>query len=196
MAIFVQLDSPAGFGTKHTRSQTEIPAVVQEYQRVLGDILFLDPVPAKMREYSFKTDRHLQGDGTNLSSVLYRLWHDSSNQSTNQQAILDFIQSLPEQEIARIDFLLGPRDEVMVTLTETFGQSYRDYFCYRDPHTGDSRLIRLGDLDNFPGLVSQGPLGHLVTAGVVDRFIKSPQTPAERKQKALEWLNQLQVQAQ
>lgn len=61
-------------------------------------------------------------------------------------------------------------------------------FCYRDPQDGDSRLTRLGDIDNFPGLVSQGPLGHLVTTGVVDRFIKSPTTPEERKQKALAWI--------
>jgi hypothetical protein len=61
-------------------------------------------------------------------------------------------------------------------------------FCYRDPQDGDSRLTRLGDIDNFPGLVSQGPLGHLVTTGVVDRFVKHPTTPEERKQKAMQWL--------
>jgi hypothetical protein len=209
MAIFVQLDSPAGFGKKHTRSQTEIPAIVQEYQRVLGDILFLDPVPAKMREYSFKTERHLQGDGTNLSSVLYRLWHDSNHHSINQPAILDFIQSLPEQEIAGMDFLSGPRDEVMVTLTETFGQINRAYEAAllsdgtlrvlaiatamlsategslvvieeidngvhpaRAQHLfasirqiADQRNLRVllsthnPALDEFPGLISQGPLG-------------------------------------
>jgi len=273
MAIFVQLDSPASFAKQYTKSQKEIPGIIQEYQRVLGNILFLDPVPAKMREYSFKTDRHLQGDGTNLSSVLYRLWQDNES---NQQAILDFIQSLPEQAIAGISFLSGPRDEVMVKLTETFGQTHRDYeaallsdgtlrvlaiaaamlsategslvvieeidngvhparaqrllaniraiadrrnlrvllsthnpalmdalpdnalsdvvFCFRDPETGDSRLVRLGDLDEFPGLISQGSLGHLVTAGVVDRVIKSPQTPEDRRQKAMQWLNQLQGQ--
>lgn len=26
-------------------------------------------------------------------------------------------------------------------------------FCYRDPNEGDSRLVRLGDLDDYVGLV-------------------------------------------
>jgi len=53
---------------------------------------------------------------------------------------------------------------------------------------GHSRLVKLGEIDDFPVLVSQGPLGQLVTTGVVDRFIKSPITPEERKQRAMSWL--------
>ncbi|HEY9693126.1 MAG TPA: AAA family ATPase [Oculatellaceae cyanobacterium] len=274
MAIFVQLDSPALFNAKHTNSQKIIPETVREYQRVLQNILFLDPVPAKMREYSFKSDKRLQEDGTNLSSVLYRLWE---NQAENQQAILNFIQSLPEQAIDGLDFLVGPRDEVMVRLAETFGDNRRSceaallsdgtlrvlaiaaamlsategslvvieeidngvhpnrakhllasirdiaerrnlrvllsthnpalmdalpdealkdvVFCFRDPtegNKGNSRLVRLGDMYDFPSLISQGPLGQLVTAGVVDRFVKSPHTPEDRKQQALAWLSRLQ----
>ncbi|MDY7012292.1 MAG: AAA family ATPase, partial [Cyanobacteriota bacterium] len=122
MAIFVQLDSPASFNAKHQKSQQVIPETVREYQRVLESVLFLDPVPAKMREYSFKTDKQLQGDGTNLSSVLFRLWEDDAS---NRQAILDLIESLPEQAISGLDFLIGPRNEVMVRLTETFGNTKR-----------------------------------------------------------------------
>lgn len=275
MAIFVQLDSPASLNVKHKKSQKVIPETVREYQRVLESILFLDPVPARMREYSFKTDKRLQGDGTNLSSVLFRLWEGDTS---NQQAILDFIRSLPEQAISGLNFLVGPRDEVMVQLTETFGHTERLYeaallsdgtlrvlaiaaamlsategslvvieeidngvhptraehllasiraiaeqrnlrvllsthnpalmdalpdialsdvvFCFRDPQDGNSRLTRLGDVDDFPGLVSQGPLGQLVTSGVVDRFIKSPHTPEERKRRAMNWLTRLQEQAE
>jgi predicted ATPase len=271
MALFVQLDSPAHFNAKHLTSQKIIPDTVREYQRVLKNILFLDPVPAKMREYSFKSDKRLQEDGTNLSSVLYRLWE---NQAENQQAILNFIRSLPEQAIDGLDFLFGPRDEVMVRLAETFGNnrryceaallsdgtlrvlaiaaamlsategslvvieeidngvhpnrakhllaSIRDIaeqrklrvllsthnpalmdalpdaalgdvvFCFRNPEEGDSRLVRLGDMYEFPGLISQGPLGQLVTAGVVDRFVKSPHTPEDKKQQAMAWLSRLQ----
>ena len=281
MAIFVQLDSPARFDAKYENSQKIIPETVREYQRVLQNILFLDPVPAKMREYSFKSDKRLQEDGTNLSSVLYRLWE---NQPENQQTILNFIQSLPEQAIDGLDFLFGPRDEVMVRLAETFGNNHRYceaallsdgtlrvlaiakrsagiaaamlsategslvvieeidngvhpnraqhllasirdiaekrklrvllsthnpalmdalpdaalrdvVFCFRDPeegNQGNSRLIRLGDMYDFPSLISQGPLGQLVTAGVVDRFVKSPYTPEDRKQQALAWLSRLQ----
>ena len=273
MAIFVQLDSPATFNARHSQSQQVIPATVRDYQRVLENVLFLDPVPARMREYSFTTEKRLQGDGTNLSSVLYRLWNEAE---ANQQAILDFIQSLPEQAITGIDFLTGPRGEVMVQLQETFGATERYceaallsdgtlrvlaiaaamlsategslvvieeidngvhpsraehlltsiraiaerrnlrvllsthnpalmdalpdaalgdvVFCYRDPQDGNSRLVKLGEIDDFPGLVSQGPLGQLVTTGVVDRFVKSPITPEERKQRAMNWLSSLQSQ--
>jgi predicted ATPase len=271
MAIFVQLDTPARFDEKYVTSQKVIPETVREYQRVLQNILFLDPVPAKMREYSFKSDKRLQEDGTNLSSVLFRLWH---NQPDNQKTILNLIQSLPEQAIEGLDFIFGPRDEVMVRLVETFGNkprhceaallsdgtlrvlaitaamlsategslvvieeidngvhpnrakhlltSIRDIaerrhlrvllsthnpalmdalpdaalgdvvFCYRDPQQGDSRLVRLGDIYEFPSLISQDSLGQLVTAGVVDRFVKSPHTPDERKQQAMAWLSRLQ----
>ena len=64
-------------------------------------------------------------------------------------------------------------------------------FCFRDPVQGDSRLVRLGDMDEFPGLISQGSLGQLVTDGIVDRFIKSPHTPADRRQRAMAWLDRL-----
>jgi hypothetical protein len=271
IAIFLQLDTPAHFDAKYTKSQKSIPETVREYQKVLQNILFLDPVPARMREYSFKSDKRLQEDGTNLSSVLYRLWE---NQTENQQAILNLIQSLPEQAIDGLDFLFGPRDEVMVRLAETFGNtrtyceaallsdgtlrvlaiaaamlsapvgslvvieeidngvhpnrakhllaSIRDIaerrklrvllsthnpalmdalpdaalgdvvFCYRNPEKGDSRLVRLGEMYDFPSLISQGPLGQLVTAGVVDRFVKSPHTAEDRKQQAMAWLSRLQ----
>jgi hypothetical protein len=62
-------------------------------------------------------------------------------------------------------------------------------FCFRNTEEGDSRLIRLGDMYDFPSLISQRPLGQLVTAGIVDRFIKSPHTPEDRKQQALAWLS-------
>jgi predicted ATPase len=271
MAMFVQLDSPALFETSETSSRTIISETVHEYQTVLQNILFLDPTPANMREYSFKSDRRLLEDGTNLSSVLFDLW---DGQPENQQTILNFIQSLPEQAIDGLDFIFGPRDEVMVRLAETFGHNIRHceaallsdgtlrvlaiaaamlsategslvvieeidngvhpnrakhllasirdiaerrklrvllsthnpalmdalpdaalgdvVFCYRDPVQGDSQLVRLGDMNEFPGLISQGSLGQLVTAGIVDRFVKSPHTPADRKQQAMEWLARLQ----
>ena len=64
-------------------------------------------------------------------------------------------------------------------------------FCYRDPDKGDSRLTRLSDLDNYAGLIMQSSLGDLVTRGIVDRFIKNPVTPEERKKSALKWLDNL-----
>lgn len=67
-------------------------------------------------------------------------------------------------------------------------------FCYRSPDNGDSQLVRFSDLQDYPGLVAQGPLGELVTRGVVDRFVKSPASPAQKKKNALDWLAWVQAQ--
>lgn len=69
-------------------------------------------------------------------------------------------------------------------------------FCYRDPQQGDSRLLRLGDLDDYVGLVVQGSLGDLVTRGIVERFVKHPKTKEEKKRQALDWLKQMRVDSQ
>ena len=69
-------------------------------------------------------------------------------------------------------------------------------FCYRDPQQGDSRLVRLGDLDDYVGLVVQGSLGDLVTRGIVERFVKHPKTKEEKKKQALDWLEQMKVDSQ
>ena len=68
--------------------------------------------------------------------------------------------------------------------------------CYRDPDEGDSRITRLGDLDRYPELVAQGPLGYLMTKGTLDRFLKDKTTPEERKQKALAWVEDLKRKRQ
>jgi hypothetical protein len=62
--------------------------------------------------------------------------------------------------------------------------------CYRDPEEGDSRIVRLSDLDRYPELVAQGPLGQLMTKNVLDRFVKDKTTSEERKREALSWLNE------
>ncbi len=61
--------------------------------------------------------------------------------------------------------------------------------CWRDPDTGASRLQRLGDLERSASLLAQGPLGRLVTRGVVDRFLKSPSVWS--KEKAQAWARDL-----
>jgi predicted ATPase len=270
-AMFAQLDFPDWIAGDHEKFQPIITGIMHDYKRVLENILFLDAIPAKMRNYSYRSDRHLLEDGTNLSGVLFYL---CNNQPENKQVILNLIQSLPEQAIDELDFIFGPLREVMVRLSETFGDTRHNYeaallsdgtlrvlaiaaamlsategslivieeidngvhpsrvkslitsiqeiakqrnlqvlisthnpalmdaipdaalgdvvFCYRDPSMGDSRLIRLGDLDEFPGLISQGSLGQLVTKGVVDRFIKSPHTPEDRKQRSIAWLKRLE----
>ena len=288
-AIFTQLDSPATFAASHKASRERIPAAVNQLRKSLAAMQFLDPAPARMRDYAFPSDRTLQGDGRNLSAVLYNLWGANRDKDIEEQrgeqepfrqqrqAILNFIQSLPEQNIAGLSFLEEPRGGVMLTLHETFGDQHRAYdasllsdgtlrvlsiaaamlsaeegslvvieeidngvhpsrarhllnnireiaqrrnlrvllsthnpalldalpdaalpdtlFCYRDPTQGDSRIIRLQDIPDYPELIAQDSLGGLATSGVLERFVKQP--PAgDRKERALAWLETLKQGAE
>lgn len=61
--------------------------------------------------------------------------------------------------------------------------------CYRDPASGASRLVTLRNLDGYPDLVARGPLGRLVTQGVVDRFLKEPsEDETTRRRRQLDWV--------
>lgn len=275
-AIFTQIATPARFEAHHAEAQKKIPAATSRLQRNLRSILFLNPNPRRMREYSFVLERQLQDDGGALSSVLK--WLIDEEGETKQ--ILGFIRDLPEQDIHGIDFLGTPRNEVMVMLHETFGgkkvmreaallsdgtlrvlavaaallsvlpgstvvieeidngvhpsraesllrniqeiarereiqvlmtthnpalldalplEAIPDAVaCYRDPIEGDSRLIRLEELESYPELVAQGPLGRLVTRGVLDRFLKDPDKRDRglKVEKGLAWLSEFQRQVE
>lgn len=64
-------------------------------------------------------------------------------------------------------------------------------YCYRDPDDGDSRLVRLEDLPNYPELVARGPLGQLMTRGILERMVKHPRSDQQSRQTADEWLRSL-----
>jgi predicted ATPase len=280
VAIFTQLTSPASFNVTHKKSKEVVPQIAGAYELWLSAMLFLDPAPARMRGYSFPSEKRLQGDGANLSGVLFNLWGEDSESTkepyiAHRKAILEFIQSLPEQDISSLGFLREPRGGVMVKLTETFGGKSRPYdasllsdgtlrvlaiaaamlsaeegslvvieeidngvhpnrahhlleqiqsiaehrklrvllsthnpamldalpdsaipdvvFCYRDPTDGASRLVRLEDVPNYPELIAQGSLGHLMTSGTLERFVKSTPGSKERKKQALAWLESLRT---
>lgn len=65
-------------------------------------------------------------------------------------------------------------------------------FCYRDPTEGDSRLVRLEDLPNYAELVARGPLGRLVTQGILDRMVKQAQSKEERTKANLRYVEDLE----
>lgn len=235
----------------------------------ISNVIFFDLIPSDMRSDSYP-ENQLRNTGANLAGVLYTLWQ----QPDQQTHILEFIQSLPEQDIKELKFYEDHRGRVELALIETFGHQEQEQsiellsdgtlrvlaiaaallsapegstvvieevdngvhpsrakqllttmrehaerrnlrlllsthnpalmdalpdealgdvvFCYRDPTDGDSRLVRLSDLDDYMGLVMQGSLGQLVTRGIVDRFVKNPVTPEEKKQKALDWLAMMQ----
>jgi predicted ATPase len=270
-AIFFQLETPGRFEAAHTKSQQLIPRVARSLRETLRQIVFLDPRPALMRDYAYARDDSISEDGRNISAVL----HTVAGSTEGRQQILEFIRSLPEQDITDIQFIETDRNDVMVRLVETFGDRQRMVdapllsdgtlrvlavgaalltappgalvvieeidngvhpsraetlvqqiraiaaarglrvlltshnpalldalpddaladvvCCWRDPSEGDSRLVRLGDLDRFPELAAQGPLGQLMTKRVLDRFIKDPSTDAQRQAAALAWLSTLEA---
>ncbi|MEO0585934.1 MAG: AAA family ATPase, partial [Bacteroidota bacterium] len=120
LAIFTQLPTIIP-SIKQKKARENLLLASQAFEQSLATILFLDPNPASMREYSFLSENELMGDGRNLSSVLYHLWYDPEQEAYNRSSILKFISSLLEQDIQSLDFLSGPRDEVLISLTETFG---------------------------------------------------------------------------
>lgn len=273
-AIFTQLTTPSRFHHGHRRAQEEIPRLAESVRALLEGILFLAPVPARMRGYAFRDDQELHGDGANLSAVLRAVCSSASA----KQEVLEFVRKLPEGELTDLAFHEGPRSDVIVSVWERFGKlapverlapllsdgtlrvlavaaallsapkgslvvieeldngihpsraaalveriratakrrglrvlltthnpalldAVPDesiphvVFCYRDPADGESRLVRLSELPDYPRLVAQGPLGGLVTSGLLDRCVKSPTTPAVRKRALTELLATLRGEA-
>lgn len=270
-AIFYQIETPGRFGANDEESQRVVPLVAKLIRETLRNIVFLDPRPSVMRGYAYQKDDQIKEDGQNLSAVLYRI---SQNQ-LEKTKLLDFVRSLPEQDITDIQFIKTDRNDVMVRLVESFGQNSRSVdapllsggtlrvlaigaalltapvgalvimeeidngmhpsranervrqlqavaserqlrilltshnpalldalpdgalgdvtVCYHDQRGGDSRLARLGDLDRYPELVAQGPLGQLMTRRVLDRFVKDRSTPEERQQNTLDWIEKLRL---
>ncbi|WP_204105597.1 MULTISPECIES: AAA family ATPase [Spirulina sp. CCY15215] len=269
MAIFTQLLSDIRFRQENPESREKIPRITESYVNWLSSIVFLEPEPHAMRSYSYKTDCLLDKHGENLSGVLYNL----SQNPTIKAEILEFVRSLPEQDIEDIDFIETSRGEVMLKLTETFGGISTAYdatnlsdgtlrvlsiaavlfsaseqsivvieeidngvhpnrvegllkrisniaklrhlrvlisshnpalldalpdeaipetvFCYRSPDDGSSKLVRLQDITDYPELIAQGTVGHLMTQGLLEKFVKYHPGSEQKKQKAMEWLASL-----
>lgn len=270
-AIFTQLQNATRFQKGHVTAQEAIPLTTQQIAEELATIIFLDPEPRTMRGYVHASELRPREDGSNMSAMLAALWQSEDN----RERLVSFIRSLPEQDIAGLEFITTARGDVMVQLVETFGgrqemvdapllsdgtlrvlaiaatllsapsdstvvieeiyngvhpsraellmssiqevakqrrlrvlltthnsalmdalpiESLADVvFCYRDPEAGDSRLVRLSDLPDYPQLMAQGDLGELVTTGIVDRIVKQQLTPEDKKKRALEWLEGLRT---
>ena len=262
----VQFENSALIDKSYKTARKKIPHAASECRNELSKMIFIDPVPSKMRGYSPRDQRLLSNDGFNISGILYQLCKDSESMNT----IFGFVKSLPEQEIARIDFVETGRDEVMVRLTERFGRKEQKYdatllsdgtlrvlaaaaavlsaeegslvvveeidngmhpsramhllekliivararklrilisthnpalldglpvseiskvmVSYRNPDTGASELIQMGDIQNFPILAAKGRPGQLMTNGTIDDFIKKNPGPKENRRRALLWI--------
>ncbi|MEX1039314.1 MAG: ATP-binding protein [Pirellulaceae bacterium] len=118
MAIFHQLETPSRFEKKHEESRKLIPDVCKRIRESLQRVFFLDPRPSTMRGYSFEKNDEIEEDGRNLSSVLFKICR---GEGKGKADLLEFIKSLPEQNIADIKFIETDRRDVMVRLVESFG---------------------------------------------------------------------------
>lgn len=261
--IFTQLDTPSRF--KRKQSQERIPRVTEQLRTALEQIIFLDPNPAQMREYSPASDTVLSDDGKNLSGVLHHLCETEGRKSD----VLDFIRHLPEQDILNLRFIETERGDVMAKVVESFGDRKTEWdapmlsdgtlrvlavaaavlsapegsliaveeidngihpsragsllkqiqsvaenrnlrvlltshnpalldslpnnavphvvCCYRDPESGDSKLVRLEELRKYPELVARGPLGRLMTDGVIEQFVRDRTTEEEEIARNKDW---------
>jgi AAA15 family ATPase/GTPase len=66
-------------------------------------------------------------------------------------------------------------------------------FCYRDPSSGSSKLVRLEEIPSYPELVTQDTLGHLLTLGLIERFAKEQRGSEARRTAAMAWLERVRA---
>lgn len=259
------------YSSQPDRQETlgKINQIIENYARWLRDIVFLDPDPHAMRSYNDRTHDFLNQDGENLSGFLYNICQNLKVKAE----ILDFVKSLPEQNIEDLGFIETYCEGVMLQITETFGGISTTYdartisdgtlrvlsiaailfsapeesivvieeidngihpsraegllksiyniarsrhlrvlisshnpalldalpdeavpetvFCYRSPQDGSSQLIQLGDIPDYPELIAQGTVGHLMTKGLLERFVKNHPGSEQKKQKAMNWLESI-----
>ena len=123
MSVLSQLQGSARFHATHKKAQQKVPDFARRYQKLLENVIFLDPRPKEMRSYSFTNETRLAEQGQNLSGVLFNLCRDPDK----RERLLEFIRDVPEQDIEDIGFIRTDRGEVMLALQETFGGEARRY---------------------------------------------------------------------
>lgn len=114
VSLLTQLSSKMPSKTEKYRENLRYINLVKEQ---LSNILFLDPVPGIMRDYSRISDYELRPKADNLSSVLYKL---CSNKEYKKK-LLEILQSFPENDIKDIDFIKTSIGDVMLQLKEKYG---------------------------------------------------------------------------
>ncbi|MBY6066075.1 AAA family ATPase [Leisingera aquaemixtae] len=174
--MFLQLQSPATFASSHKRSREIIPKVSRKISETLSEIIFLDPNPQVMRDYSFPSDAKVRGDGSNISAVLFNLCGQPSPDATIEielpspysdnhgTDLLMLIKSLPEQNIKGIRFIHEPRGGVMVALQETFGNKILTF---------DASLLSDGTLRvlSIAAALLSAPPGSMVVIEEIDNGV-------------------------
>ena len=115
---------------------------------------------------------------------------DNGVHPSRARHLLDSIRSIAERRKLRV--LLSTHNPAMLDALPD-GAVPDVVFCYRDPESGASKLIRMHEIPDVPELLVQGPLGHLMTSGALERFVKTHRGSEARKQKAKVWLESLRA---
>ena len=160
MPAMIQFNNPSLIEGKHKVAKRKIPNAASECCNDLRSMVFIDPHPSEMRGYSFHNQKSLSEDGSNISSILYRLCKDPDS----KKLIFEFVKSLPEQDIIDIDFIETGRGDVMVTLKESFGG---------EPRMCDATLLSDGTLRILAAAaaVLSAPKGSLVVIEEIDNGV-------------------------
>lgn len=126
----------------------------------LANILFLDPLPSRMRDYSRMSDHELRPTADNISSVLHGLCQNKEYKKKLVKALKD----LPENEILDISFIETSIGDVMFRLKEKYGE--RSEFV-EAKRLSDGTLRYLAILSS---LISEEP-GSMIVIEEVDNGI-------------------------
>ena len=160
MLAIVQFDNPALIEREYKTAREKIPIAASECRNELRKMVFISPLPSEMRSYSFRKQKSLSENGSNISGVLYQLCKDQES----KHMISEFIKSLPEQDVIDIDFIETERGDVMVRLKESFGG---------EPRTYDATLLSDGTLRVLAAaaVVLSAQKGSLVVVEEIDNGV-------------------------
>ncbi|MFH5181550.1 AAA family ATPase [Paenibacillus sp. TAB 01] len=114
VSVLSQLSSKMPTTTENNKKNVTYINLVLER---LGKILFLDPLPSRMRDYSRMSDHKLRPTADNISSVLYELCRNKEY----KKSLLKALKELPENEILDISFIETSIGDVMFRLKERYG---------------------------------------------------------------------------
>jgi predicted ATPase len=62
-------------------------------------------------------------------------------------------------------------------------------FSFRKPGENTSSLLKIDQLDTYPELISQGPLGELMTTGAIRHYVEEKKTKEQKQANSLKWLD-------
>jgi AAA15 family ATPase/GTPase len=157
VSILTQLSSKMPPTSKSFKENLHYINLVKD---CLGRILFLDPLPSHMRDYSRMGDLALRPKADNISSVLYELCKNKEH----KKDLLEVLKKLPENEISDIEFIVTSIGDVLLTLEEKYGER-SEYFEAKRLSDGTLRYLAI-----VTSLISEQP-GSIVVIEEVDNGI-------------------------